>query len=80
MIKKHIRDRSADTDRGSVVNLGSEGDERLDLPGDDADDSGTSDKDTDQSAATSTTDDADQSGTRGARGKPGGRIEVPSPK
>jgi hypothetical protein len=52
---------SVDTDRGSVVNQGSEDDEVLITPA---------------GGAASTAGEADQSGTRGARGKPGGTIEV----
>lgn len=56
---------SVDTDRGSVVNQGSEDGEVLVTPGA-----------TDAAHAP----EADQSGTRGARGKPGGTIEIENGK
>jgi hypothetical protein len=63
MASKRNLDKSARTDRGSLVNPGSEDDEVLS----DADE-----------GATVPDGEADQSGTRGARGKPGPTIDVPT--
>ena len=66
MADKRKLDRSADTDRGSVVNPGSEDDENLTRPRtDDADSAGH---------------EAEQSGTSGARGKPAETVVVPPRK
>ena len=59
--------QSVSTDRGSVVNQGSEGDEVLSTPAASTDD---------KTHPAARPGEADQSGTRGARGKPGGTIEV----
>lgn len=57
---------SVDTDRGSVVNQGSEDGEALSTPA--------------ASGTTAHAPEVDQSGTRGARGKPGGTIEIENGK
>ena len=80
MANERNPNQSARTDRGSVVNPGSEDDELLNATDDGVKARASLDEGSELTEVPPSGGEVDQSGTRGARGKPGGTIVIPDRK